>query len=162
MKESGLLGKLTGRVAVSNLYKGIGGEFPKLYYLTHITKNIIEVGRFGKVWQRFAEVRREFGDNVIKSLEGHWGREPLSAHNIFENGHQRVLVEHLRKIAERITREAGEDTARLTLANHLRDVADSYHLAFSLSDGTFVPCSAWTWASYSYRGGKGVPPLFTC
>jgi len=157
MKESGALCKIAGRVVISNLHKGMGGEFPKLCYFTHIAKNIIEVERFGKVWRRFAEERKDFGEKVINSLEGHWARSPLSAHNIFENGHQRVLVERLREMAQRIAREAGKDAARLTLAKHLNDVADSYHLALTLPDGTFIPCSAWTWASYSFKGGIGLP-----
>ena len=30
-------------------------------------------------------------------------------------------------------------------------------VAITLPDATFVPLSAWTWASYSYRGGAGAP-----
>ncbi|MFC1987776.1 glycosidase [Chloroflexota bacterium] len=157
MKEMGPLCKLTGRIVVSNLHKGMGGEFPKIHYLTHIAKNIVEVERFGKIWQGFAEARTDFGAKVLNSLEGHWGRQPLSAHNIFEDGNQRVLVERLLEMAQQITREAGEDTSRLSLAEHLKDVADSYHLAMTLSDGTFIPCSVWTWASYSFGGGMGLP-----
>jgi predicted GH43/DUF377 family glycosyl hydrolase len=36
-------------------------------------------------------------------------------------------------------------------------IADSYHLALTLPDGVFIPCSAWTWASYSFKGGTGLP-----
>jgi len=156
MRESSL-NKITARVVVSNLHTGMGGEFPKLRYLTTIAKNIIEAERFGKVWRRFAEEGRDFGEKVINSLEGHWGRTALSAHNIFENGHQRVLVERLRELAQRIAREAGKNRDCLTLAEHLNSVAASYHLALTLPDGTFIPCSAWTWASYSFKGGTGVP-----
>ncbi len=156
MKEIGALSKITGRVVISNLHKGMGGEFPKLRYFTHIAKAIIEIERFGKIWRSFAEERKDFGEKVINSLEGHWGREPLSAHNIFENGHQRVLVERLREMARRFHQEAGEDKARLIVL--LNNMIDSYHLAFVLPDGTFIPCSAWTWASYSFNGGKGLPP----
>jgi predicted GH43/DUF377 family glycosyl hydrolase len=156
MRESGALSKITGRVVVSNLHKGMGGEFPKLRYLTHIAKAVIEIERFGKIWRSFAEERKDFGEKVINSLEGHWGREPLSAHNIFENGHQRVLVERLREMARRLHQEAGEDKARLVAL--LNNMIDSYHLAFVLPDGTFIPCSAWTWASYSFNGGRGLPP----
>jgi len=157
MKDLAALNRITGRVVVSNLHKGMGGEFPKLRYFTTIAKNIVEAERFGRVWQRFAVERKEFGTKVINSLEGHWGREPLSAHNIFENGHQRVLVERLREMAQQIGQEAGEDSSRLSLAEHLKDLADSYHLSFTLPDGRFMPCSAWTWASYSFRGGTGLP-----
>jgi len=154
MKESAL-NKITGRVVVSNLHKGMGGEFPKLRYFTTIAKNIIEAERFGAVWQRFAEERRDFGERVINSLEGHWGRDPLSAHNIFENGHHRVLVERLREITRKLHQEGREDKAKLVTL--LNNVIDSYHLALTLPDGTFIPCSVWTWASYSFKGGTGLP-----
>ena len=156
-RESSALDKMTGRVVVSTLPKDMGGQFPKLRYLTTIGKNIIEAETFGRVWRRFAEEEKDFGDSVINSLVGHWGRAPLSAHNIFENGHQRVLVERLRVIARQIFLEAGEDPPRQALVALLNDVIDSYHLAFTLPDGGFVPCSAWTWASYSFSGGTGVP-----
>jgi len=157
MKHFAALDKLTGRVVISNLHKGMGGEFPKLRYFTTIAKNIVEAERFGMVWHSFAEERKEFGKKVINSLEGHWGREPLSAHNIFESGHQRVLIKRLSQMVQQITQEAGKDASRLSLAEHLKDIADSYHLALTLPDGTFIPCSAWTWASYSSKGGTGLP-----
>ena len=157
MKDSHALDKITGRIVVSNLHKGIGGEFPKLRYFTTIAKDIVEAERFGKIWRTFADERRDFGERIISSLKGHWGREPLSAHNVFENGHQRELVKRLREMAEQITRQADGDESRLSLAQHLKDVADSYHLALTLPDGTFIPCSAWTWASYSSKGGAGLP-----
>jgi len=155
MRESGALCKLAGKVVNSNLHKGMGGEFPKLHYFTHVAKNIIEVERFGKAWQRFAEDKKDFGDKVVNSLEGHWGRDPLSAHNIFENGHQRMLVKRLREMARRIHQEA--DSNKGGLVEHLNNIIDSYHLALTLPDGTFIPCSAWTWASYSFKGGTGLP-----
>lgn len=157
MKESSELNRLTGRVIVSNLRKGMGGEFPKLRYFTTIAKNIIEAERFGEVWQSFAEERREFGRMVVNSLIGHWARTPLSAHNIFENGNQRMLVNRVREMARGIALEADEDSARLNLSRHLEDLADSYHLFLTLPDGKFIPCSAWTWASYSFKGGKEIP-----
>ncbi|UCH83233.1 MAG: glycosidase, partial [Candidatus Latescibacterota bacterium] len=47
-----------------------------------------------------------------------------------------------------MSREAGE----------LLDAAASvYHLSITLPDATFVPLSAWTWTSYSSRGGFGAP-----
>jgi len=45
----------------------------------------------------------------------------------------------------------------LSLIRILEDIAYSYHLAQTFPDGQFVPCSAWTWASYSFKGGKGIP-----
>jgi predicted GH43/DUF377 family glycosyl hydrolase len=157
MRESSSLCKIAGQIVISNLHKSIGGEFPKLRYFTTIAKNIVEFERFGKLWHRFAEERKDLGEKVVNSLRGHWGKDPLSAHNIFENGHQRVLVERVREMAHRITEEAGGDTSHLRLAETLKDMADSYHLAQTLPDGTFIPCSAWTWASYSFKGGTGIP-----
>jgi len=157
MKDFAALDKLTGRVVISNLHKGMGGEFPKLRYFTMIAKNIVEAERFGNIWRKFAAERKEFGRKIINTLEGHWGKAPLSAHNIFENGHQRVLIKRLRKTAQRIIQEGGDNAARLSAAEHLRGIADSYHLAFTLPDGVFIPCSAWTWASYSFKGGIGLP-----
>ena len=85
-------------------------------------------------------------------MEGHWGREPLSAHNIFENKHQRILVQRLKEMAKELERREHRSLARI-----LGDIACSYHLAQTLPDGQFVPCSAWTWASYSFKGGRGLP-----
>ncbi|MFC1901013.1 glycosidase [Chloroflexota bacterium] len=155
MEESGALCKITGRVVISNLHKGMGGQYPKLRYLTTIAKNIVETERFGNVWKEFAQERKDFGEKVIYSLRGHWGRDPLSAHSVFENGHQRLLVERMREMASNLYKQGGEEAAELVPL--LNDVIDSYHLFLTLNDGTFIPCSAWSWASYSYKGGKGLP-----
>jgi len=157
MKESSALSKLTGRVVVANLPKGRGGDFPKLRYLTTIAKNIVEAERFGEVWERFAEERRDFGDKVVNSIEGHWGREPFSAHNIFENGHQRELVKRFKEMVWNLESIPMERPGYLMLSQRLETLADSYHLALTLPDGKFIPCSAWTWASYSFKGGRGLP-----
>ena len=157
MKESPSLSRIGGRLVLSNLHKGMGGEFPRLRYITTIAKSAIEAERFGEVWQQFTDERKDFGEKVMNALEGHWGKTALSAHNIFENGHERVFVDRLREMARQIVEEAPGDKARATLAGHLSDIAASYHLALTLPDGTFVPCSAWTWASYSFKGGTGLP-----
>ncbi len=157
MKESPSLSRIAGRLVISNLHKGMGGEFPRLRYLTTIAKSVIEAERFGEVWRWFTEDRRDFGEKVINALEGHWGKTPLSAHNIFENGHERIFVKRLHEMAEQIIKDTPGDNAHITLAGHLNDIADSYHLSLTLPDGTFIPCSAWTWASYSFKGGTGLP-----
>lgn len=159
MKEASALSRLTGAVVVSNLRKGTGGEFPRLRYFTLVGKHIVEAERFSAVWQQFAHERKDFARRVINSLAGHWGRSPLSAHNFFENGHQRVLVNRLRQMAERLSREAvSQGRPEIgRLASFLLEMAAVYHLALTMPDGHFIPCSAWTWASYSFKGGKGVP-----
>ena len=153
MKEASALSKLSGRIVICNLRKGMGGEFPKLRYFTMVAKNIAEAERFSEIWEEFALKRKEFGRKVINSLEGHWGKETLSAHNIFENKHQRVLVQRLKEMAKNFKKRR----EFLSLARMLEDIAGCYHLAVTLPDGKFVPCSAWTWASYSFKGGEGFP-----
>lgn len=155
MRETSPLARLAGRVVVGNLRKGTGGEFPKLRYLTVVAKNLVEAERFGRAWERFARDPREFGKKVVSSLEGHWGRHLFSGHNFFENGHHRELVARLRAVAHRLAESP--DLSHRELGDLLLLVADSYHLAFTLPGGQFIPCSAWTWASYSFKGGKGIP-----
>jgi predicted GH43/DUF377 family glycosyl hydrolase len=158
MKDSSALDKLGSGILVTSLHKGMGGEFPRLRYLTTIVKNIVEAEMFGQVWQRFASERKDFGRKVIESIEGHWGRKPLSAYSIFEAAIHRSVATRLRQMAEAIATKNPGNKDRLTLADDLRSVADSYHLALSLPDGGFVTCSAWSWASYSFKGGRTSPP----
>jgi len=155
LKEPSHLVKLAGRIVISNLRDGAGGEFPKLRYALTIAKNIVEAESFGEIWEQFERERKEFGARVVNSLKGHWGMEPLSAHNIFENKLQRRLIEHLRNMITNL-KEAGGPPP-LDLITNLWYLADCYHLTSSLPDGTFIPCSAWTWSSYSFKGGKGLP-----
>ncbi len=147
------LDKLTSRIVVTNLPKGLGGEFPHLLYFLSIAKETVEAERFSHIWQQFAEGKGGFGRKVINSIRGHWGRDPLSAHNIFEDGNQRVLVDRLRLMASRIANEGNSE-----LADKLQAMADSYHLSLIMPDGKFVTCSAWSWASYSFKGGNVAPP----
>ena len=153
LRNSTALDKLTSRIVVSNLHKRMGGEYPKLRYFTTIAKDIVEAERFGKIWQQFAEIKRDFGRKVVISIEEHWGQEALSAHNIFEDGNHRILVERIRQMAGRIAADGNQQ-----LADKLTALADSYHLALILPDGQFVTCSAWSWASYSFKGGTASPP----
>ncbi|GAF68190.1 unnamed protein product, partial [marine sediment metagenome] len=160
MKETSSLERLSGRIVVSDLPKAKGGEFPKLRYLTTLAKNIVEAERWGEIFQEFAK-RPNFGKRVANSLRGHEGEEPLCAHFMFENKNQRILVERIKEMSEKIAQQAEtEQEKRLplsTLASRLRVLADFYHLPMTLADGTFIPCSAWTWASHSFKGGSGLP-----
>ena len=155
MRDSSDLDKLGSGILISSLHKGMGGEFPKLRYLTTIAKNIIEAERFGQVWKRFASDRKDFGRKVIDSIQGHWGREPLSAHNIFEDGIQRCVAQRLQQMAENLT---ATGKANHKAAEYLKAIADSYHLALTLPNGAFTTCSAWSWAVYSFHGGRASPP----
>jgi len=58
MQDSSALDKLGSSILVTSLHKGMGGEFPRLRYLTTIVKNIVEAEMFGQVWQGFASERK--------------------------------------------------------------------------------------------------------
>ncbi len=154
LRGTAALARLVGRVVVGNYEKGWGGEFPKLWFLLKTIKSIVGVELFAKMWAQFAEEGLDFNHRVAASIRGHWGRRVLSAHNVFENQHQRILASRLRGFAERIQQEQPE---RRDAAQMLIDAASVYHLSITLPDATFVPLSAWTWASYSHRGGVGAP-----
>ena len=155
VKEAPILNHLTSRVVVSNLRPGSGGEFPKIRFFTTILKSIIDAEQFGLIWESFARNRKEFATMVLNSIEGHWGMRTFSAHSIFEDRQQRLFQERLRSIAghfqssdERDVRAAGRRLSKLV---------EGYHLGLTLPDGRFVTASLWSWASYSFKGGRGIP-----
>lgn len=156
MREASALSKLGGRIVLSNLRSGTGGLFPKLRYFTTVSKNVIEAERYGDIWSEYACKPKGFGKRIINSLEGHWGKEVLSSHNIFEAGHQMTFVRRLTELAGELKVRNQSNSART-----MKDIADCYHLAHTFPDGRFVPCSAWTWASFSFKGGKGIPTPFS-
>ncbi|MEJ2721712.1 MAG: hypothetical protein P8181_11335 [bacterium] len=147
------LSRLAGRVMVGNMQKGWGGEYPKLWFVLKMAKTIVGLEAFSAVWQRFAAEKSEFGQRVANSIRGHWGRHVLSAHNAFENAQQRVVTERLRRFAVEMEDYPGASEA----GRLLEAAANVYHLSITLPDTTFVPLSAWTWTSYSSRGGFGAP-----
>lgn len=156
-REVSALSRIAGRIVVSTLGKNLGGLFPRLRYFTTIAKNAVEAERFYEAWRFYARDREGFIEKVMNSIEGHRAEGILSAHNLFENGHQRVLVERIKCMAAGIRRERGADPCWLQLAEELELAASCYHLAATFPDGVFVPCSVWTWSSFSFKGGKGVP-----
>ncbi|NLG85890.1 MAG: glycosidase [Firmicutes bacterium] len=144
--------RLAARITVSNLPKGLGGLFPKLRYLTHIAKTLVEAEHYSFIWQIYARERKGFGLKLVNSVIKHRGREVFSATNIFQNWHQRELTKRLQLVAQDLKSQEQLEEARF-----LELMAKGYGLGLTLGDGTFIPCSAWTWASYSFRGGKGIP-----
>lgn len=148
------LARLAGRVMVSNKQHGSGQKLPKLWYMLRLIKAIVGVELFSQIWRGFADEGFDFGSRLALSIQGHWGRQVMSAHNAFENKHQRILVERLQLFADELAKKGGE---LATVAKVLKAASDAYHLSIMLPDATFVPLSAWTWASYSARGGVGLP-----
>jgi len=156
---SAALARLAGRVVTANNQRGAGGRFPKLWYMLRLIKAIVGVELFSDIWRGFAEEGFDFGSRLAKSIEGHWGRQTMSAHNAFENRHQRIAVERLLKFAGELgaAKPGAPEPATKKAAEALAWAAGVYHLSITLPDATFVPLSAWTWASFSNRGGVGVP-----
>jgi predicted GH43/DUF377 family glycosyl hydrolase len=153
LRAAAALARLAGRLVVRNTQKGWGGEFPRLWFFLRLIKSIVGIELFSEVWQGFAEDGDEFTSRVVRSVRGHWGRHVLSAHNAFENRHQRILVDRLKRFSDTLSKQPDKAHA----ARLLRSAADVYHLSITLPDATFVPLSAWTWASHSHRGGSGTP-----
>jgi predicted GH43/DUF377 family glycosyl hydrolase len=151
---SAALARLAGRVVTANTQRGSGGRLPKLWYMLRLIKAIVGVELFSDIWRGFADEGFDFGPRLAQSIEGHWGRHIMSAHNAFENRHQRILVKRLSKFAEDLP---AREPAAGDAADALAWAADVYHLSITLPDATFVPLSAWTWASFSNRGGVGAP-----
>ncbi|MGB9792620.1 MAG: glycosidase [Thermacetogeniaceae bacterium] len=146
------LNKLTGRIAVRPLSKGMGGEYPKLRYCLFIARHMMIMENYSYLNRTYARERKNLGLKIRNSLIGRYESGPFSAHNIFENLHHRALVRRFRALSERLAREGLGEAGNL-----LGLMCDGYGLSQVLADGTFIPCSAWTWASYSYKGGRGIP-----
>lgn len=148
------LARLAGRAIAVNTERGAEGRFPKLWFFLKLVKRIVGIELFSDIWQGFAAGGFDFGERVVTSIRGHWGRRVLSAHNAFENWNQRIVVERIKKFADALAQSEPE---KAKAARLLRAAADVYHLSITLPDTTFIPLSAWTWASFSNRGGVGAP-----
>jgi len=154
--EISALNRLTARITVTNLGKGMGGEYPKLRYFTRVAKSIVEAEHFSDIWRSFVRERKEVGRKLVNSILGHYGKAMFSAHHIFENWHHREFVTKLNGLSELLNKKGMTEDAR-----NIDLMAQCYGLSLVLEDGTFIPCSPWTWASYSFKGGEGIPsPLF--
>lgn len=146
------LNKLTTRQVISPLSKGVGGKYPKLRFFLFIGRQIMIAQNYSLLYKTYARERRNLGLKIRNSLIGRFESTPFSAYNIFENYHHRALVRTARILAQKmtLTGHAGE-------AQKLKAMCDGYGVSQVLEDGSFIPCSAWSWASYSYKGGTGIP-----
>ncbi|NOZ86208.1 MAG: hypothetical protein GXP49_08065 [Deltaproteobacteria bacterium] len=153
------LARLAGRVVSSVCSSDFGGEFPKSWFLLRTIKKIVGIELFSEAWRKFAMDGDSFGAKLAASIRGHWGRRVLSAHNVFESRHQRMLAARLKDFVQnrRNRRNRPKDDAETEALSILDAAMDVYHLSITLRDQTFVPLSIWTWSSYSHRGGTGAP-----
>jgi predicted GH43/DUF377 family glycosyl hydrolase len=146
------INKITTRITINPLSKGMGGEYPRLRFFLHILRHIMIAKNYSSLWWSFARERKNLGEKIRNSLIGRYHTDAFSVHNIFENLHHRSMIQLLKGI---VTNLAGGDQAET--AGLLKLMIDSYGLSQVLDDETFLPCSAWTWSSYSFKGGKGIP-----
>ncbi len=146
------LNMLTTRLVVSPLSKGVGGRYPKLRFFLFIGRQIMIAQNYSLLYRTYARERKNLGKKIGNSLIGRFETSPFSAYNIFENFHHRALVTALRILAQKITLTGLERDAWL-----LREMCNGYGISQVLDDGTFIPCSSWSWASYSAKGGRGIP-----
>lgn len=149
--------QVTARIVVAPLKKGMGGNYAKLHFSLFVVRHLMMAQNYDTLWRTYAKERKNLGGKIHNSLVDPYQTMAFSAHNIFENFHHRAMVSEFRSLAQKMEVAGHNERARL-----IRIMCDSYGLSRVLADGTFLPCSAWSWASYSYRGGKGIPiPCFS-
>ena len=144
--------KLSTRIVVSPCSKGMGGKYPHLYFCLMVAYQVALGVNYSRLWRVYAREKRNLGPKVGNSLLGWYQAHTFSVHNIFENLHQRLLMNNIRAMADTL-----KTVGRGKEGEILQHLVESYGLSQVLEDGTFLPCSAWTWATYSYKGGQQVP-----
>ena len=144
--------KLASRIVVRPLNKGMGGDYPRLRFILFVARHIMMAENYDILWRTYAKERKNLGGKILNSLVGRYETIAFSSHNIFENFHHRALVSQFRALSQSLADAGQNEKARL-----IKMMCDGYGLSQVLNDGTFLPCSVWSWASYSYKGGKGVP-----
>jgi predicted GH43/DUF377 family glycosyl hydrolase len=146
------LNKLTARVVIRPLSKGMGGDYPKLRFALFIERHIMIARNYSSLLRTYSRERKNLGLKIRNSLIGRYETTVFSVHNIFENFHHRALVGQFHNTARQLAESGRPEDARL-----LEMMCEGYGLSQVLADGAFIPCSAWSWASYSYKGGRDIP-----
>lgn len=148
--------RITGRILIKPLEKGQGGDYPKTRYFTNILRRLAVAEHFSQLLRLNALQRKNIGLKLRNSLLSFRKGDLFSAHNIFENYHHRLLVDKISMMAETLHKE-NKDLAVL-----LKLMAAGYGIGQTLENEVFLTCTAWSWASYSFKGGTKVPaPLTT-
>lgn len=153
VRASAALLRLSGRLVAASHLQSHHGEWPTLWFLLKTVKRIVSIEMFSELWEDLARENRDFSKQLVASIRGHWGRHMLSAHNVFSNLQQRRVRDRLTAFSERVA----VDPDRERDARTIETAADIYPVSITLPDTTFVPLCAWTWCSYSARGGTGWP-----
>lgn len=151
------LNRVTARMTVKPLPGDKGGRYPRLLYFTSIIRRLGVAEQFSRLIRQNVHERKNIGLKTRNALLGLRQGDDFSAAVIFENVHHRLLVKNIRHIAARLEEEEKNDLARI-----FRLMADGYGLSQVLENGSFLTCTVWSWASYSFKGGAKAPgPLTT-
>jgi predicted GH43/DUF377 family glycosyl hydrolase len=151
------LNRITARVTIKLLEVDSGGRFPKMSYFTSLVRRFGLAEHFSQLFNKNVRERKNVGIKARNSLLGLRKGDDFSANTIFENSIHRVLVKSIRNVATKLMDQGQNDMART-----FNLMADGYGLSQVLENETFLTCTAWSWASYSRKGGLKIPtPLTT-
>ena len=151
------LNRITGRVLVRSCETGKGGKYPKLRYFSSLVRRLAVADSYSRLFRMNTSQRKNIGLKARNSLLGLQRGDDFSAHSLFENLHHRRVVDKISTLADNLDRKGLKDIARL-----FRLMVESYGLTSVLENGTFLTCTTWSWASYSFKGGMKIPtPLTT-
>lgn len=149
--------RITARITIKAMEKGKGGKFPKLRYFTSIVRRLCLAEHYSRLFQQNVKERKNVGGKVRNSMTPMEKGDVFSAQRMFENSNHRALVGKIRAMADKL-----EQQGRFEYARIFRLMADGYGLSQVLENGTFLTCTVWSWASYSFKGGMNIPaPLTT-
>jgi len=151
------LNRVTARILVKGLEADKGGNYPKIRYFTNLLRRLAMATNYSQLFTLIVAQRKNISTKTGNSLLGLQKGDEFSAHNIFENYHHRGLVAKIKQLANDFNSHGDEQAARIFSL-----MAESYGLSQVLENGTFLTCSSWSWASYSFKGGLNIPtPLTT-
>ncbi len=147
---------IAGRITVRPQMPGAGGKYPRLRYLTSILRRLAVAEHYSQLFQQNVGERKNIGAKLRNCMNMDNKGEEFTVHNIFENHHHRCLVNKIEALATRLEDMGKKESARL-----FRLMAQGYGLSQVLEEGTFLTCTAWSWASYSFKGGLKIPGTWT-
>ncbi len=151
------LNRVTARIVVKGMEADKGGKYPKLRYFTGLVRRMAVAEDYSQLFTLNAAERKNISNKMGNSLLGLQRGDEFSAHSIFENNHHRGLVSRIRQLARDCESRGDKEAARI-----FGLIAESYGLSQVLEDNTFLTCTAWSWSSYSFKGGLNIPtPLTT-
>ena len=151
------LNKITARIVVKGIGPDKGGKYPKTRYFTALLRRMAVAENYSRLFALIASQRKDISKKMNNSLLGLQKGDEFSAHSILENMHHRGLVNKIRRLADDFQSRGDAEASRV-----FRLMAESYGLSQVLENETFLTCTVWSWASYSFKGGLKIPtPLTT-